>query len=367
MKKNDDIENIKVSTEEAEVLEEIDSDSWRSEKKEKPKKDRTNFPSPGEDKKVVISNSKYKEFPFSYAKDLKENWPEIWRLAGNGGNPPTSFTGNDAYRNWAKYKAGDRSESVLNWVRRRERYMGRHQGNTRLNGTIANIKWGGVSNIGVPAMKKIITERKKLVRERRKKSLELQSEILDDIFSQKVSANVRKILTNKVKEHNEKNPKHRANLRTLIAVFRRGVGAYRTNPGSVRGNVSGPEQWGVARVNGFLHALRTGRFKRKPYDQDLLPSSHPLSSKKDGEKASSVRVGQSVSWSINKDPDPPSTVHGVVTSINGQDKTATMVVWAILENGKHKKTDRQVTQPISKLTVIKDITKEKTLNSTPSV
>jgi hypothetical protein len=44
-----------------------------------------------------------------------------------------------------------------------------------------------------------------------------------------------------------------------------------------------------------------------------------------------------------------------------------MVVWAILENGKHKKTDRQVTQPISKLTVIKDITKEKTLNSTPSV
>ena len=123
----------------------------------------------------------------------------------------------------------------------------------------------------------------------------------------------------------------------------------------------------MARVNGFLHALRTGRFKRKPYDQDLLPSSHPLSSKKDGEKAASVRVGQSVSWSINKDPDPPSTVHGVVTSVNGKEKTATMIVWAILENGKHKKTDRRVTQPISKLTVIKDITKEKTLNSNASV
>ena len=150
-------------------------------------------------------------------------------------------------------------------------------------------------------------------------------------------------------------------------MFRRGVGAYRTSPGSVRGNVTGPEQWGVARVNGFLHALRTGRFKRKPYDQDLLPSSHPLSSKKDGEKAASVRVGQSVSWSINKDPDPPSTVHGVVTSVNGKEKTATMIVWAILENGKHKKTDRRVTQPISKLTVIKDITKEKTLNSNASV
>ena len=367
MKKESEVQEIKVSTEEAEALEEIDSDSWRSEKNEKPKKDRTNFPSPGDDMQVRISNSKYKMFPYSYAKDLKENWPEIWRLAGTGGNPPTSFTGNDAYRNWTKYQGGDRSESVLNWVRRRERFMGRHQGNTRLNGTIANIKWGGVSNIGVPAMKKIINERKKLVRERRKKSLELQGEILDEVFSQKVSANVRKILSNKVKEHNAKNPKHRANLRTLIAVLRRGVGAYRTSPGSVRGNVTGPEQWGVARVNGFLHALRTGRFKRKPYDQDLLPSSHPLSSKKDGEKAASVRVGQSVSWSINKDPDPPSTVHGVVTSVNGKEKTATMIVWAILENGKHKKTDRRVTQPISKLTVIKDITKEKTLNSNASV
>ena len=74
-----------------------------------------------------------------------------------------------------------------------------------------------------------------------------------------------------------------------------------------------------------------------------------------------------VNWSINKDPQPPSTVHGVVVSVNGQEKTATMQVWAILENGKHKKTDRRVTQPISKLTVIKYITKEKTLNSEVNV
>ena len=74
-------------------------------------------------------------------------------------------------------------------------------------------------------------------------------------------------------------------------------------------------------------------------------------------KAESVRVGQSVSWSINKDPDPPSVVHGVVTSVNNKDKEATMRVWAIMEDGSHKKTDRNVTMPISKLRVIKDITK----------
>ena len=360
-------DEIKVSIEEAEALYNVESDSYRSEKKEKPIKDRTNFPSRGDDLAVRITNSKYKMFPFAFAKDLKENYPEIWRMAGTGGNPPTAFTGNDAFARWSKYQKGDRSESVLSWVKRRERYMSRHQGDSRLNGVIAAIKWGGVLNIGESKMKEIIAERKKLVRERRKKSLSVQGEILDEIFATKVSANVRKILTNKVKKHNEKNPKHRANLRTLIAVFRRGIGAYRTSPGSVRGNVVSAEQWGMGRVNGFIHALRTGRFKRKPYDTDLLPSSHPLSSKKSGDKASSVRVGQSVSWSINKDPQPPSTVHGVVVSVNGQEKTATMQVWAILENGKHKKTDRRVTQPISKLTVINDITKEKTLNSEVNV
>ena len=357
----DIMEELKVSLEEAEVIMESQfSIEPENIKKEKPKKDRTNFPSPGDDKQVSISNSKYKQFPYGYARDLKENWPEIWRRAGNGGNPPTSFTGNDAFRNWTKYKSGDRSESVLNWVRRRERYMGRHQGNNRLNGTIANIKWGGVSNIGVSAMKKIVNDQKKVVRARRKAAENMADEIYEEKLSETkaVSSRVRKALVQKVKDHNAKNPKYRANLRTLTSVFNRGVGAYRTNPGSVRGNVTGADQWGLARVNGFLHALRTGRFKRKPYDQDLLPSNHPLSSKKSGdieEKASSVRVGQSVSWSINKDPDPPSTVHGIVTSVNSEKKEATMQVYAIMEDGSHKKTDRKVTMPISKLKVIKPI------------
>ena len=72
-------------------------------------------------------------------------------------------------------------------------------------------------------------------------------------------------------------------------------------------------------------------------------------------KASSVKVGDTVSWSINKDPDPPSVVHGIVVSVNSEKKEATMQVWAIMEDGSHKKTDRRVTMPISKLQVIKPI------------
>ncbi len=95
-----------------------------------------------------------------------------------------------------------------------------------------------------------------------------------------VSARIEKILQDKVTEHNSKDPRYRATLRMLKACFRRGVGAYRNNPASVRGNVRSADQWALARVNGLLYALRTGKFKRTPYDTDLLPSNHPLSSKK---------------------------------------------------------------------------------------
>jgi len=311
----------------------------------------TNFPRSGDNQKIRLSNSQHPQFPgYAYVKDLKENWPEIWRRAGTGGNPPTSFTGNDAFNKWTAYKGGDRSESTLNWVKRRERFMNRHKKNNRLNGIIAVMKWGGVTAGGVSQMKSVVNDYKKVVRERRKKSLD----IAEDIVMKQLSERVRKALQKKVEDHNKKNPKHRATLRMLSAVFRRGVGAYRTSPGSVRGNVTSADQWAMARVNGFLRALRTGKFRRKPYDQDLLPSSHPLSSKKSGNKAESVRVGQAVSWSINKDPDPPSVVHGIVTSVNSQDNEATMQVWARLENGDHQKTDRKVTMPISRLRIISD-------------
>ena len=348
-KKDGVIEEIKVSLEEAETMYER-GDKLHSPEEKAPKKI-TNFPKSGDNQKISLSNSQHPQFPsHAYVKDLKENWPEIWRRAGTGGNPPTSFTGNDAFNRWTAYKGGDRSESVLNWVKRRERFMNRHKKNNRLNGIIVVMKWGGVTAGGVSQMKSVVNDYKKVIRERRKKSLD----IAEDILMQQLSERVRKALQKKVEDHNKKNPKHRATLRMLSAVFRRGVGAYRTSPGSVRGNVTSADQWAMARVNGFLRALRTGKFRRKPYDQDLLPSSHPLSSKKSGNKAESVRVGQAVSWSINKDPDPPSVVHGIVTSVNNEDKEATMQVWARLENGDHQKTDRKVTMPISKLRIISD-------------
>ena len=100
--------------------------------------------------------------------------------------------------------------------------------------------------------------------------------------SKQLTPGVRAGLERKVEEHNEKVgnvASKRTNLRTLAAVFRRGVGAYRTNPQSVRPSVRSEEQWAYARVNGFLSAVRTGRFKSGKFDTDLLPKGHPLRSK----------------------------------------------------------------------------------------
>ena len=90
-------------------------------------------------------------------------------------------------------------------------------------------------------------------------------------------------LRNKVTEHNEKvgnDRTKRTTYRTLQSVFNRGIGAYRTNPQSVRPSVRSEDQWAYARVNSFLYALRNGKFRSGKHDTDLLPSGHPMSSKK---------------------------------------------------------------------------------------
>ena len=73
------------------------------------------------------------------------------------------------------------------------------------------------------------------------------------------------------------------------AVFKRGVGAYNTNPGSVRPGVNSADQWAFARLRSFLFALKNERFQGGRHDTDLFPSGHPLKGPADdGERA---RVG----------------------------------------------------------------------------
>lgn len=86
-----------------------------------------------------------------------------------------------------------------------------------------------------------------------------------------------KSLEKKVADHNEKAPNGRkVTLAKLKAVYRRGAGAFSTSHRPDQNRNS----WAMARVNAFLHLVRTGSPKNKKYttDNDLLPKMHPRSS-----------------------------------------------------------------------------------------
>jgi HK97 family phage portal protein len=117
----------------------------------------------------------------------------------------------------------------------------------------------------------------------------VEEEVIEDAIEQEeetkqeINARLRTSLGNKVEEHNEKvegDKDKTTDIETLYQVYRRGVGAYRTNPESVRPTVNSEEQWAMGRINSFLYALRNGRFRSGRHDQDLLPEGHPMSSKK---------------------------------------------------------------------------------------
>ena len=116
------------------------------------------------------------------------------------------------------------------------------------------------------------------------KSLRVSSEPIDNEKMYDMNDTIAKASESKLKELVEaynkgKEGDKRITVGTLQAVYRRGIGAYRTNPSSVRGSVSSAEQWAMGRVNAFMAGLR-GRFPRKPFDLDLFPKGHSRSTKK---------------------------------------------------------------------------------------
>ena len=233
----------------------------------------TNFPTKGEDKKISLRNSNHPQFDFDFASNVKEQTPEIWKAGGN-------IRGNEAFKLWERARDGDESPSVLEWIKEREAWLARHfedgkqfEGDTEPNlsnigGVVAQMKWGTIGVLGEQGMKDVILEMtKKLEGKKEEKQL---------------NATVTKALENKVEEHNDEvkdldvdwNP--RITFNKIVKVFERGIGAYKTNPQSVRPNVGSPEQWAYARVNSFLFALRKGRFQGGKHDTDLLPPNHPV-------------------------------------------------------------------------------------------
>jgi len=251
------------------------------------KHDLTDFPTKGEDKKISLRNSNYPQFDYDFIAGVKENDNDIYKAGGN-------IRGNEAFNLWTKARNGEETEGVLSWIKEREAWVARHfeDGSqfksgekkarpSNIAGVIAQMKWGVIGTLGEQRMKDVVLE---AIKYREGKESGSASQAQQD---RQISAKTEKALENKVKEHNEEVnnvASKRTTLGTLKKVYDRGIGAYNTNPASVRPNVSSPAQWAMSRVNSFLFVLRTGRFQGGKHDQDLLPERHPLSTKNKEEK-----------------------------------------------------------------------------------
>jgi len=239
----------------------------------------TDFPTEGDDLKVSLRNSQYPQFDRDFAENIKEFNPEIWELGGN-------IRGNEAFNLWGRARRGSESTAVLDWIREREAWAARHfedgaqfedgdlePNRSNVGGVVAQMKWGVIGTLGEQRMKDVILELiKKLEGKKEERAISDLSE------------NARTALENKVEEHNEEHgddPTKRATLGMLAESYLRGIGAYNTNPGSVRPGVQSAEQWAMARVNSLLFCLRNGRFQGGKHDTDLLPEGHPEASDDD--------------------------------------------------------------------------------------
>ena len=134
-------------------------------------------------------------------------------------------------------------------------------------------------------------------------------------------------LENKVKEHNEEHgsaKSKRVTLGMLAKVYKRGVGAYNTNPQSVRPSVSSEEQWAMARVNSFLFAVRNGKYRSGKHDTDLLPDGHPMKTEDERNEANLTISENYVTFLKDKERGAEMENRHVI-DVQETDETVTLV------------------------------------------
>lgn len=121
----------------------------------------TNFPAVGENRRVSLVNSRFKVFPVSVARQLREEYPEIW---SKGGTPLANLQ----FRKLAPIvdrRGVVETDAEEEAVRLREAWAARHVGDTDAAGVIAQIKWLVVGSQGIDRMLRVMGVEKARVRE----------------------------------------------------------------------------------------------------------------------------------------------------------------------------------------------------------
>jgi len=142
--------------------------------------------------KPALTQSDYDRFDYAYAKDLKDNYPKIWKAGGN-------IRGNEAFEYFTKYREGEKTEGTLQWVSEREAWASRNysfgegfkDGDTSPNlsniaGIVAQIKWAVVGTLGEKRMKEIINTVKAKINDTSLAKINNKSEGVEVVLSGEV-------------------------------------------------------------------------------------------------------------------------------------------------------------------------------------
>jgi hypothetical protein len=175
-------------------------------------------------------------FIYNYAKKIKEKYPKVWDMGGN-------IFGNEAYKNLERaYKRGYWLDSEDWMYKKWQSFNARHSGDIRIAGIIANLKWLNVVDKGWQYMKDLIQEeidKKYGGSKMAKGGIVTYKEKYNKKYGYK---------PNESHTLDEVSKDTGVSKKGVQQIYNKGIGAYKTNPESVRPNVKSKEQWAMARV-----------------------------------------------------------------------------------------------------------------------
>jgi HK97 family phage prohead protease len=133
-----------------------------------------------DDEVSSFGKSKWKMFDREFAARIKEEYPEIWKKGGN-------IKGNAQYAILTKIAEEGgvaKTQDQINALKLREAWVARHEGDFRLPGVIAQIKWLAIGSRGEDYMKNVVREAMKKVDERKKKDALDDLDELDTVMAE---------------------------------------------------------------------------------------------------------------------------------------------------------------------------------------
>lgn len=121
----------------------------------------TNFPAVGENKRVSLVNSRYRVFPVAVARQLRDEYPQIWN---KGGTPLANLQ----FRKLAPIvdrRGAVETDAEEEAVRLREAWAQRHLDDSDVASVVAQIKWLVIGSRGYERMLRTIGVEKARIRE----------------------------------------------------------------------------------------------------------------------------------------------------------------------------------------------------------